>query len=150
VGSLKSLLDYKMMKKISWLPIALLLISCHADVKKEDLAKLNGYWEIKQVELADGEKKEYKINETIDYFEVKNDAGFRQKVMPQFDGKYKTNGIKETIKINAKDNNLFIEYNTKYGKWQEEIIKLADSTLVLKNNDKLEYTYKKFNPFSLK
>lgn len=138
------------MKKICWLPVVLLLLSCHSNVKKEDLAKLNGYWEIKQVELANGEKKDYKINETIDYFEVKANAGFRQKVMPQFDGRYKTNGIKETIKIVAKDNDFFIEYNTKYGKWQEEIIQLADSTLVLKNKDKLEYTYKKFKPFSLK
>jgi hypothetical protein len=138
------------MKKFSLLFVALVLISCHSGVKKEDLTKLNGYWEIKQVELASGEKKDYKINETIDYFEVKDNAGFRQKVMPQFDGRYKTNDIKEIIKIVAKDNDFFIEYNTKYGKWQEEIIEIADSTLVLKNKDKLEYTYKRFIPFSLK
>ncbi|WP_235921911.1 hypothetical protein [Flavobacterium phycosphaerae] len=70
--------------------------------------------------------------------------------MPQFDGRYKTNDIKENIKIVSKDNDYFIEYNTKYGKWQEEIMELADSTLVLKNKDQLEYTYKRFTPFSLK
>jgi len=138
------------MKKIGLLFIAVLLISCQAKVKKEDLNKLNGYWEIKQVKLADGEKKDYKVNETIDYFELKDNAGFRQKVMPQFDGKFRTNGIKENVKILEKENNFVIEYRTAYGKWQEEIIELADSTLVLKNKDNLEYTYKKFKTFSLK
>ncbi|WP_396173001.1 lipocalin family protein [Flavobacterium sp.] len=138
------------MKKIGLLFIAVLLISCQAKVKKEDLNKLNGYWEIKQVKLADGEKKDYKVNETIDYFELKENAGFRQKVMPQFDGKFRTNGIKENVKILEKENNFVIEYNTNYGKWLEEIIELADSTLVLKNKDNLEYTYKKFKPFSFK
>ena len=138
------------MKKIGLLFIAVLLISCQAKVKKEDLNKLNGYWEIKQVKLADGEKKDYKVNETIDYFELKDNAGFRQKVMPQYDGKFRTNGIKENIKIVEKENNFVIEYNTNYGKWLEEIIELADSTLVLKNKDNLEYTYKKFKPFSFK
>ncbi|WP_333600447.1 lipocalin family protein [Flavobacterium sp.] len=150
MSSLKLLSELEKMKKISLLLLALVLISCHSNVKKEDLAKLNGYWEIKQVQLANGETKDYKINETIDYFEVKDNAGFRQKVMPQFDGKYKTNDIKETIKIIAKDNSYFIEYKTKFGKWQEEIIELADSTLVLKNKDKLQYQYKRFTPFSLK
>ena len=138
------------MKKLVLLFIAILLISCKAEVKKEDLNKLNGYWEIKQVKLADGENKDYKVNETIDYFELKDNVGFRQKVMPQFDGKFRTNGIKENIKIDEKENSFFIEYNTNYGKWQEEIIKITDSTLVLKNKDNLEYTYKKFKPFSFK
>lgn len=138
------------MKKLGILFISIVLISCQSDVKKEDLNKLNGYWEIKQVKLADGEKKDYKVNETIDYFELKDNAGFRQKVMPQFDGKFRTNGIKENIKIVEKENNSFIEYNTNYGKWQEKIIELADSTLVLKNKDNLEYTYKKFKPISFK
>ena len=138
------------MKKIGLLLFALLLISCHSNVKKEDITKLNGYWEIKQVKFSTGKTKDYKINETIDYFELKDNQGFRQKVMPQFDGKFKTNDIKENIKVVEKDNVFFIEYNTKFGKWKEEIITIEDSTLVLKNKENLEYTYKKFKPFSFK
>lgn len=138
------------MKKIGLLLLTILLISCQSEVKKEDLVKINGYWEIKEVEMADGETKDYKINETIDFFELKNNAGFRQKLMPQFNGTYGTNGIKETIKIIEKDKSFFIEYNANYGKWQEEILEIADSTLVLKNKANLEYTYKRYKPFSLK
>lgn len=128
----------------------MLLVSCYSNVKKEDIKKLNGYWEIKLVKFSTGKTKDYKINETIDYFELKSNKGFRQKVMPQFDGKFQTNGIKENIKVVENDNSFFLEYNTKYGKWKEEIITIQDSILVLKNKENLEYTYKKFKPFSLK
>ena len=138
------------MKKISLLLFTFVLISCHKSVTKEDLKKLNGYWEIKKVTLADGTTTDYKVNETIDFFEVKNNIGFRQKVMPQFDGKFKTNGLTENIKIIEKEKTFFIEYKTEYGKWKEEIITIEDSTLVLKNKDNLKYTYKKFKPFSFK
>lgn len=138
------------MKKISLLFVALVLISCQSNVKKQDLTKLNGYWEIKQVTLANGETKDYKVNETIDFFELKDNVGFRQKVMPQFDGTYKTNGIKESLKVFEVDHTYFIECKTDYGKWNEEIMTLEDSTLVLKNKQNLIYTYKKFKPFSLK
>jgi hypothetical protein len=136
------------MKKIGFLFFAAVFLSCHSNVKKEDFKKLNGYWEIKAVTLENGEDKDYKVNETIDYFELKDNDGFRQKVMPQFDGKFKTNGLKEAIKITEEGNASFIEYTTKYGKWKEEILTLEDSTLVLKNKENLEYTYKRFKPFS--
>lgn len=144
------------MKKIGLFFLLLLLLSCHSNIKKIDIAKINGYWEIKQVKLATGKTKDYKINETIDYFEIQQAqtdnevVGFRQKVMPQFDGKFQTNGIKENIKVIQKDNSFYIEYTTKFGKWNEEIMTIEDSTLILKNKDNLEYTYKKFKPFSIK
>ena len=138
------------MKRIIAVLITLVLISCQSKVKKEDLNKLNGYWEIKQVTLADGQTKDYKVNETVDFIDLKNNEGFRQKVMPQFDGKFKTNGIKEAIKIFEVEQSFFIECKTPYGKWNEEIIKVEDSTLVIKNKQNLIYTYKKFKPFSLK
>jgi hypothetical protein len=49
-----------------------------------------------------------------------------------------------------KDNSFYIEYTTKFGKWNEEIMTIEDSSLILKNKDNLEYTYKKFKPFSFK
>lgn len=138
------------MKRIISIFTFLLLVSCQSEIKKEDLSKLNGYWEIKEVSMPSGERKDYKVNETIDYFQVKNDVGFRQKVMPRFDGKFGTNGIKEEIKIIEKDAHFFIEFKTNYGKWQEEIITIEDSTLVLKNKEELIYEYKRHIPFSLK
>ena len=96
--------------------VVFLVFSCTPKVAKEDITKLNGYWEIQQVKMATGETKDYKVNETIDYFELQQAqidnkwVGFRQKVMPQFDGKFLTNGIKEIIKIKEDKNTFFVEW----------------------------------------
>ena len=124
--------------------------SCKQTITDKDLAKINGYWEIEKVNLADGSKKDYTVNETIDYFSVKNNKGFRQKVMPQLDGKYLTNDVKEDVSISNTNGDYFVNYTTRYGKWKEEIIELRDSVLVLKNKDNIEYHYKKQIPFSVK
>lgn len=139
-----------MKKVITFFLLGILLYSCKQNVTEQDINKINGYWEIKKVVLKDGEKKDYKVNETIDYFQLKDSKGFRQKVMPQLDGTYKTNDIKETISISNEEGNYFINYSTSYGKWKEEIIEIKDSILVLKNKDDIEYNYKRYQPFSLK
>ena len=130
--------------------LSFLFLSCKPSVNEADLVKINGYWEIQKVELPQGGKKEYKVNETIDFFSLKNNSGFRQKVMPQLDGTYLTNDIKEDIKVSNKDGVFYINYTTPYGKWKEEILEIQDSVLVLKNKDNLEYHYKRQVPFSIK
>jgi hypothetical protein len=138
------------MKKHLYVSLIMTLISCKQDISVSDINKINGYWEIEKVILSDGEKKDYKVNETIDYFLIKDNKGFRQKLMPQFDGKFKTNGIKESISIINKNEKFYIYYATNYAKWNEEIIEIKDSVLVLKSDDNSKYYYKKFKPFSLK
>lgn len=139
-----------MKKAITILLLSIFLVSCKQAIKEKDLTKLNGYWEIQKVLLPDGGKKDYKVNETIDFFELKNNQGFRQKVMPQLDGTYLTNNIKEKIAISNEDGDFYINYSTNYGKWKEQIVELKDSSLVLKSKDNLEYQYKRQVPFSLK
>ena len=137
------------MKKLLLGLVLFMLISCQSKVAIEDITMLNGYWEIENAVMSDGTKKEYKINETIDYFEVKNNVGFRKKVMPQFDGKYMVNNQQESIRIIEKEGVFSIEYTTPYAKWKEEILKISEDNLVLKNEQNLEYHYKKPTPFSL-
>jgi hypothetical protein len=130
--------------------LSTLLLSCNAKVDSNAIPKINGYWEIQQVVMPNGEKKEYKINETVEFFQMQNRKGFRQKVMPQFDGRFLTNMLKDTIQIIQKENNFFILNTTKYGKWEEEIIQIEDSILVIKDKKKVKYTYKRYIPFSMK
>ena len=56
------------MKKIILFLVFGLFLSCKQSISESDLQNLNGYWEIEKVELPDGDKKEYKVNETIDCF----------------------------------------------------------------------------------
>lgn len=135
---------------ISILLVSVLLISCKQKITNEDIVKLNGYWEINKVELPDGNNKDYKVNETIDYFSLSDTLNFRKKVMPQFDGTFLTNDKSESFTLDNKTGKYIIHYKTQYSKWDEEIIALTDSVLVVKNEQKIKYHYKRFQPFSLK
>lgn len=139
------------MKKIIVITLMFLtLSSCNQTITDKDVKKINGYWEIEKVILSDGTKKDYTINETIDFFEIKNNVGFRKKVTPQLNGKYLINNQFEKIAILESDKKFFVVYTTKYTKFKEQIIAIHDSTLVLKNDRNVEYHYKKPIPFSIK
>ena len=137
------------MKKIYLLLLPFILMSC-GGVNEGDLAKINGYWEIEKAVMPDGTKKEYTINPTIDFFELKGNEGFRKKVMPQLDGTYLTGDNKEKIAVTTADGKTYLSYTTQYAKWKEEIIELNDEHLVLKNEHDMEYHYKKPVPFTVK
>ena len=125
-------------------------LSCKQTITETDLQYLNGYWEIEKVTLPDGDTKEYKVNETIDYFQIAQKKGFRSKVMPQIDGSYLTNDIKESVQVSLKDGSATLHYKTTYAKWNEEIITLSKDHFVVKNAQDLEYHYKRPVKFSIK
>ena len=128
----------------------LILSSCKQKITDNDINKINGYWEIEKVVLPENDDKDYKINETIDFFDIKNKVGFRHKVTPQFNGKYLVNEFAENVKIINKDNNIYLEYTTGFAKWKDELISISDDKLVVKNDANIEYHYKKPIPFSVK
>jgi hypothetical protein len=138
------------MKQTLLLLAFFIVVSCGKAVDEDSLKYLNGYWEIETVVMPDGSEKDYKVNPTIDYFELKGKEGFRKKVMPQFDGTYKTNDVSEKIAVVEKDGKTYLNYATDYAKWQEEIITLDDDELVVKNAHQMEYHYRKPKPFTLK
>jgi hypothetical protein len=138
------------MKKIILFLVFGLFLSCKQSISDSDLQNLNGYWEIEKVELPDGDKKEYKVNETIDFFKITDKKGFRSKVMPQIDGTYLTNDLKEDVVVVLKDGDATIQYKTNYANWKEEIIELTKDKLVVKNQQDLEYHYKRPVKFSIK
>ena len=64
------------MKKTAYLLFATLIISCAQKVSKEETQKLNGYWEIEKVLLADGSEKDYKVNLMYDFFKIGKEKRF--------------------------------------------------------------------------
>ncbi len=138
------------MKKILFLIVLGSVLSCKQKITDADISNLNGYWEIEKVELPDGDKKEYKVNETIDFFKIDGNKGFRKKVMPQLDGTYLTNDVQEAVVVVVKDGDASLQYKTTYASWNEEIIELTKDKLVVKNQQDLEYHYKRPVKFSVK
>lgn len=125
------------------LVLSLLMMSCKQDIKPADIAKLNGYWEIEKVVFDKGEEKDYGVNESFDFFDIKNNKGIRKKVMPQLDGTFLTSDSFENVSVRFKNDQVFLDYKTNYAKWSEELISISDKELVVKNDQKKEYHYKK-------
>lgn len=138
-----------MKKIIQLISIALLVLSCNSKVSSEDLNKINGYWEVTRVETPDGELKEYGMSTTVDYIELKENSGFRQKVVPQLDGKYLTNEVKEMIIVKDSAASTYLFYKTDFANWTEKLIKIDDEVLVTKNDQDFIYHYKRFEPIKI-
>jgi hypothetical protein len=123
--------------------LLLLLVGCKKEITPADVAKLNGYWEIKKVVFDSGKDKDYDMNESFDYFEIANNKGFRKKVMPQLNGTFLVNNTSEKIRVRFVNHHAFLDYTTPYTKWSEELLVLTDSVMVLENAQKIKYNYKK-------
>jgi hypothetical protein len=132
------------MNKTGLVLVLFFLLSCSKPVTKETISLLNGYWEIEKVILPNGETKDYKINENLDYFFVEKQSGFRKKVLPQLDGTYLTNDVEETVKVSFENGDCLLNYKTDFASWQEEVVDLTAEKLVLKSlSNNLIYHYKK-------
>jgi len=125
---------------------SLLVVSCSKTISAEELKNLNGYWEINEVKTADGDTKEFQSNNNVDFFELNDLKGTRTKVVPQFDGKNQTNGIKEQFTVLDSANATYLKYSTDYAKWTEKVDKITKDELVIINQNDIKYTYKRFTP----
>jgi len=132
-----------MKSRILFLLLFISFVSCKEAVKVTDVQNLNGYWEIEKVILPDGEDKEYKTSETFDFFELKDKKGTRKKGMQQFDGTFLTNDVSEDFIIEFNDGKCYINYQTDFAKWKEEVLVLTKESFVVKNKNDLEYHYKR-------
>ena len=142
----------KTLKQFSLAIVALCFVACSKNkISQEDLALINGYWEIDKVETPKNQSKQYNVNTTIDFFQLDNaNKGFRKKLVPDFSGKYKGNNHKISIEIKQNDEK-FVLINTSKNikdKWEEEIIAIDTATLVIKNDRNIIYYYKKHEKFN--
>lgn len=131
--------------------IAILTVfSCSKD-PKDILSHINGYWEIEEVTLNDGSKKEYTFNDTIDFIEVSDSlTGTRRKLKPNFQGTFETSNSAETFRIKIENDSLNVYYKTPYANWKETIIDADDHQLIVINNtNKDMYIYKRYEPLDL-
>jgi hypothetical protein len=118
-------------------------------VSLENIEQLNGYWEIAEVEFNNGQKKKYTINPSIDYIEVKDMKGFKKKVHPKFDGSYDTSDDAEGFTLIEKEGNIIFSYKNALAEWEEQLIKLEENTFSITNQDKITYTYKRYEPLNI-
>ena len=111
---------------------------------------IDGYWEIDNVTLHNGNKRDYNYNDTIDYFEL-NDSlvGFRKKLKPSFVGTFETSKDIENIKIILENDSLNIYYTTPFASWKETILMATNEQLKIINQNKDVYLYRRYEPLNL-
>ena len=132
------------MNRLTLLLLSLVVYNCSNSVK--DPLLLNGYWEIQEVELADGQTKTFTFSEVVDYFELTDSlSGYRKKLTPRIDGKFETNNTSEAISLKNNEGKWVIYYSTAYSNWQETIIFLDNDRLELLNEDGKRYFYKRYS-----
>jgi len=137
------------MKRFFSLIIICFVFSCSPNPESY-IEYINGYWEIDEVTLHSGIKKDYNYNDTIDYFEISDSlTGFRKKLKPNFVGTYETSKDAESIKIIIENDSLNIYYSTRFAKWKETILFATNEQLKIINEDKNVYLYKRYEPLNL-
>lgn len=138
-----------MKKAINIIICSFLFFGCQQKIKSSDIFKINGYWEITKVVSNDEKDKKYSFNESFDYFEIKNNKGFRKKVMPQLDGSFLVNDTYENVEITFKNDKTYINYSTSFSRWTEELKAISDNEMIVVNSEKKEYQYKKTTSINL-
>ena len=137
------------MKKTIFLLTCVIITSCGKNPETY-VQHLNGYWEIDEVTLPDGSKRDYNYNDTIDFLNITDSlTGFRQKVKPNLNGTYSTSGDVESLKLVIENDSLNIYYKTPFSEWKETVMKANENQLIIKNQDNLIYTYRRYEPLDL-
>lgn len=137
------------MKRFIILILTLILMGCSND-PHSFVEHLTGYWEIDEVTMADGSKRDYVYNDMVDYLSV-NDSltGFRKKMKPSFDGTYATSEDAERLKLKFENDSLHIYYSTPFATWKETVLNATEDELLIINEQNVRYLYKRFEPIAV-
>ena len=129
---------------------ALFFAACGSSVNESSLKNLNGYWEVAKVVFPDGTEKILPPSETHDYYEYKDQKGFRKKVTPLVTGNYLVNDLKDEFVVVQKEGVFSMNYKTFLSTWSEQIKSIDENQLVLESEEHYTYYYKRPQTFSVK
>lgn len=128
----------------------LFIMGCSKQHPEDQIKPLQGYWEIDEV-TASGKKKEYGINQVIDYIHINEDlTGFRKKLVPKLDGSFEINNHQIPFTLKIENDSLHIYYNTAFDQWKESVIHVDSTSLHIQNTNGYLYTYKRHQKFDFK
>ena len=117
---------------------------CISNSSKINLELLNGYWKINFITQKNETFRPNGLAKLVDHYSVENKNGIRKKAQPLIENKFIVTEDESPFKIVNKENDYFIEFETKWYKWREKIIKLSKSELILEHQEK-KYHYTRFN-----
>jgi len=137
------------MKKILFI-ITLINLGCKPN-PIEHAKHINGYWEIENVYKNGKLLKEFKISQRIDFFKINEDlSGYRKKLKTNLDGTYTSSNDKLSFNLEIKlYKRLILVYVDNNTTFSEEVIKVNNKNLTIKNDNGLIYNYKAYKPLEI-
>ena len=133
------------MKRILFiLLLTTLFISCNEKDFTNQKPLIEGYWEIKTVEMPDGATKEFTVNTSVDYIKIMGDSGVRKKLMPRLDGSFREFPSSEKFEFVTRNDSLLMFYTTPFANWMETVVQVNETEFVVKNKDGKRYVYHRF------
>jgi len=117
---------------------------CISNSSKINLELLNGYWKINFITQKNETFRPNGLAKLVDHYSLENKNGIRKKAQPLIENKFIVTEDESPFKIVNKENDYFIEFETKWYKWREKIIKLSESELILEHQEK-KYHYERFS-----
>ncbi len=124
----------------------LFITSCNKQNTSIDITAFNGYWEIDKVITSSGKETNYGFNEYVDFFNTKDSLGFRNKVKPQFGGKYLSNNQQINYRINTKNDSVFLTYQNAFTSWSDYVISANNKQICIQNKEGISYYYRPYTP----
>lgn len=137
------------MRSLHLFIVCIALLGCKQQSSENMKKQLSGYWEISNVRSKHIEEMNFTFNNTIDYIEVDGDAGTRTKLQPNIDGSFAGSGTAESFLLKIENDSLNMYYTTPFDKWKETVIRATEEELIVRNEEGIQYEYKKFEPFNL-
>ena len=131
------------MTKKKFIIICLFFIGCKSNVSESDLKFINGYWKINYIKQKNEVFSPRGDAKILDYYVLDDRNGFRKKVQPTFKNNFLITDDQNNFSIIVVNNNYFIQFETKWHKWKEKIIKLNEKELILEHFGK-KYFYQRF------
>jgi len=137
------------MKRLLIVLLIFTVLSCAKDPQTY-VEFVDGYWEIEEVSMSNGLKKEYNFNATIDYIQFTDSlSGLRRKLKPNLMGQFESSQSVESFRIKIENDSLNVYYSTPYANWKETILDASQTHLLVVNANKDLYLYKRYEPLDL-
>ena len=124
-------------------------MGCGKKISKDELHLLNGYWQITEVELKSGDKKEYTLGSSVDFIHLEGLKGYRKKVQPNILGGFETSDDAQNFKVVAANETIIFSYQNSLSKWSENLVQLDHNSFMVIDEEGTKYIYKRYEPIKL-
>lgn len=132
--------------RVNYLLVCLLLIGCSPKVTSENLKWLHGYWVIAKAEAPNGEIRPYTGTMEVDFFELKDSNGIRKKLKPLFGNQFNKTNDAIGFTVSFQEKSCILTYSRQKHSWQEEVVRLRENELQLKDARGVVFHYKRYVP----